>query len=131
MQLRTRTVQAAALTAALAAPLLAAGPAAASGGHHGVTNSGSCSQHGTFKLTAKHDDAALEVEYEVDTNRVGQRFTVRLTDNGTVILKRTLTTAGRSGSFSVSKRTADRAGSDVIRARAVSGTNVCGGRVSV
>lgn len=128
MQLATRSVSAAAIAVALTVPLLAAaGPAAARG--HGVTNHGSCSRHGTFKLTAKHDDRAIEIEYEVDTNRAGQRFTVRLTDNGAVIAKRSATTGGRSGSFTVSKRTADRAGADTVRARAVSGRNVCGGRV--
>lgn len=129
MQTVTRTLSGTTLAAALTVPLLwAAGPAAAASGH-GVTNRGSCSQHGSFKLSAKHDDAAIEIEYEVDTNRSGQRFAVRLTDNGTVIAKRTATTAGRSGSFTIAKRTADRAGADRIRARAVSGRNVCGGHV--
>lgn len=128
MQLVTRTLSGAAIAAALTVPLLyAAGPAAASG--HGVTNTGSCSRHGSFKLTAKHDDSLIEIEYEVDTNVSGQRFAVRLTDNGAVILKRSAMTGGRSGSFSVSKRTANRVGADTIRAHAVSGRNVCGGHV--
>ena len=62
---------------------------AASGEHGGVTNQGSWSTHGTFKLTAKRDDTAIEIEYEIDTNRAGQQFAVRLTDKGTVIAKRT------------------------------------------
>jgi hypothetical protein len=128
-----RVLSAATIAGALAAPVLwAAGPAFAShGGGGGVTNSGSCSQQGVFKLKAKHDDGAIEVEYEVDTNRAGQTFAVRLTDNGTVILNRTATTHAPSGSFTVEKRTANRAGSDVIRARAVSGGNVCRGSVTV
>lgn len=131
MQLLTRTLSGAAIAAALTVPLLAtAGPAVASDGH-GVTSTGSCSRHGTFKLTAKHDDAAIEIEYEVDTNRAGQTFAVRLTDNGAVIAKRTATTTAPSGSFTVSKRTANRAGIDTIRAHAVSGANVCGGHVSL
>ena len=32
-----------------------------------------------FKLKAKHDNALIQVEYEVDTNRVGQAWAVRLT----------------------------------------------------
>lgn len=131
MQPITRTLSGTALAAALTVPLLwAAGPAAASSGS-GVTHRGSCSQHGTFKLSAKHDDSVIEIEYEVDTNVAGQRFQVRLTDNGQVIAKRVATTAGRSGSFTIHKRTADRAGADTIRAHAVSGRNVCGGHVRV
>ncbi len=131
--LTIRALSAAAVAGALSAPLLwAAGPALASqGGGSAVTKSGSCSERGVFTLKAKHDDAAIEVEYEVDTNRSGQTFNVRLTDNGTVILSRTVTTTAPSGSFTVSKRTANRAGSDVIRARAVSGANVCGGSVTL
>jgi hypothetical protein len=131
MQITVRALSVATLAGALAAPLLwTAGPASASGGG-AVTKSGSCSQQGVFTLKAKHDDGALEVEYEVDTNRAGQTFAVRLSDNGTVFLQRTVTTTAPSGSFTVSKRTANRAGSDVIRARAVSGSNVCGGSVTV
>jgi hypothetical protein len=127
-----RALSTATIAGALAAPiLLAAGPAFASHGGGGVAKSGSCSQHGVFTLKAKHDDAAIEVEYQVDTNRAGQTFTVRLTDNGTVVLARTVTTAAPSGSFTVSKRIADRAGTDTIRARAVSGGNVCAGSVTL
>jgi hypothetical protein len=129
--LTSRAASAAVIAGALAGPLfLAAGPAFASHGG-GVATSGSCSQRGVFTLKAKHDDAAIEVEYQVDTNRAGQAFHVRLTDNGTVFLDRTVTTTAPSGSFTVNKRTADRAGADVIRARAVSGTNTCGGSVTV
>lgn len=120
-------------TVALAAGLFAAaGPASAShGGGQRVTDSGACSQRGHFELKAKHDDSKIEVEYEVDTNRVGQAFTVRLTDNGDVIAHRTVTTHAPSGSFSINKLAANRAGTDKIRARAVHGDNVCRGGVSL
>jgi hypothetical protein len=134
MKLITRTLPAVAITtAALATGLFAAaGPAAAShGGGQKVAASGACSQRGTYKLTAKHDNARIEVEYEVDTNRVGQSFTVRLTDNGDVIAHRTVKTHAPSGSFSINKLAADRTGTDKIRARAVHGDNVCRGVVSL
>src|SRR4051794_29444723 len=102
----THTLPGVALTTvALAAGLFAAaGPASAShGGGQAVTDSGACSQRGTYTLKAKPDDAGLEVEYEVDTNRVGQIFTVRLTDNGDVIAHRTVTTHAPSGSFTIHK----------------------------
>jgi hypothetical protein len=134
MKLITHTLPAAALTtAALAAGLFAAaGPASAShGGGDRVVSSGQCTQRGTYTLKAKHDDAALEIEYEVDTNRVGQTFVVRLTDDGNLIAKRTVTTTAPSGSFSIQKRTANLAGTDTIRARAVHGDNVCRGVVNL
>jgi hypothetical protein len=130
----SHTLPAVALTtAALATGLFAAaGPASAShGGGQRVTDSGSCSQRGNFVLKAKHDDTNIEVEYEVDTNRVGQSFTVRLTDNGDVIAHRTVKTHAPSGSFSINKLAADRTGTDKIRARAVHGDNVCRGVVSL
>jgi hypothetical protein len=132
MKLTTQTLPAVAIaTVALAAGLFAAaGPASASHGHGDrVTASGDCSQRGTFKLAAKHDDASIEVEYEVDTNRVGQTFTVRLTDNGDIIATRTVTTHAPSGSFTVNKLTANRSGTDTIRARAIHGDNTCRGVV--
>jgi hypothetical protein len=133
MKLTTHLPAAALATATLAAGLFAAaGPANAShGGDLGVATSGHCSQQGTFKLKAKHDDAAIEIEYEVDTNRVGQTFAVRLTDNGNVIAKRTVTTQAPSGSFTVHKLAANQAGTDKIRAHAVHGDNVCRGVVSL
>ena len=134
MKLITRTLPATTLaTAAIAAGLFAAaGPASAShGGDQRVIASGDCSQRGTYKLKAKPDDASIEVEYEVNTNRVGQTFSVRLTDNGNVIAKRSVTTHGVSGSFSISKLTDNLAGTDTIRARAVHGDNVCRGVVQL
>jgi hypothetical protein len=130
MKFVNRTITGTALAAVLGAPLLwAAGPAVASGA--GVTSHGSCSQRGTFELKAKHDDGAIEVEYEVDTNVGGQQFTVRLTDNGVVIARRMPTTGARRGSFTVHTRTSNRAGADTIRAHAVFASNTCGGRVRV
>lgn len=130
MNVPTRTLSAAALAAALSAGLLASATTASASGP-GVRSTGACSHLGTYKLTAKHDDGAIEVEYEVDTNVVGQTFHVRLTDNGVVIARRTATTHAPSGSFSVAKRTPDRAGSDTIRAHATSGANACGGAVTL
>jgi len=111
----------AAITIGLAAPLVVtATPAFASGGGGGVSSSGACTNGGHFELKAKHDDGSIEMEYEVDSNRAGQVWAVRITDNGTVVVSRHATTAGRSGSFTVRKTIADRPGPDKIRARATS-----------
>jgi hypothetical protein len=138
MQNPTRTrllITAAAMTVGLAAPpLVASAPAFASGGNgggHGVSSSGACTNGGHFKLKAKHDDGKIEMEYEVDTNHAGQVWAVRITDNGAVVVKRHATTAGRSGSFTIRKRIADRAGQDKIRAHATFRNHTCRGAVTL
>lgn len=103
----------------------------ASGG--GVRTSGSCSMSGTWKITAKHDNGALEVQAEVDTNRAGQHFTWRLTDDGVRVASGTAVTTAPSGSFEVNRHIANRAGTDKITFRAVNTAsgNTCTGSVSI
>ena len=121
----------AAITVSLTAPvLIAATPAFASGGG-GVKSSGACTNGGHFELKAKHDDGKIEMEYEVDSNRAGQVWAVRITDNGATVVSRHATTAGRSGSFTVRKTIADRPGPDKIRARATFQNHTCGGTVTL
>jgi hypothetical protein len=104
-------------TAALFAVPAVAAPAQAQGGD-AVSNSAACAT-GTIKVKAKVDDGALEVEGEVDTNRVGQTWNWRIVRNGTIAAKGSKVTAAPSGSFSVNRRIANPAGQDTIRFRAV------------
>jgi hypothetical protein len=129
---RTRLLMTtAAITVSLAAPLLAAAtPAFASGGG-GVSSSGACTNGGHFKLSAKHDNGAIEMEYQVDSNRAGQVWAVQITDNGTVVVSRHATTAGPSGSFTIRKVIADRPGPDKIQAHATFKNHTCGGTVTL
>ena len=85
---------------------------------------------GVWKLKAKADNGGLEVEYELDTNRSGQTWQVRIFDNGTRVARTTRTTAAPSGSFSVNRLIANRSGSDVIVARAIRGNTTCTGTVT-
>jgi hypothetical protein len=122
----------AALTLSLTAPLLAATtPAFASGGGGGVSASGACANGGHFKLKAKHDDRAIELEYQVDSNRAGQVWKVRITDNGAVVVSRHATTMGPSGSFTIRKVIANRPGPDKIHARATFKNHTYGGTVTL
>ena len=105
--------------------------APASHGGDAVRANGGCSGSAVWKLKAKADNGALEVEFEVDSNVTGQVWKVRLKDNGERFFAGKRTTAGASGSFSVHQTTANRAGSDVIRARAVHGDQVCRGTLTV
>jgi hypothetical protein len=135
MQINTRTrllMTAAAITVSLGAPIAAtATPAFASGGGGGVKASGACTNGGHFTLKAKHDDGRIELEYEVDSNRAGQVWAVRITDNGAVVVSRNATTAGPSGSFTIEKKIASRAGADHIHARATFKDHTCRGSVTL
>jgi hypothetical protein len=126
----TRTLTATAVIAG-ALGVFAAPASASHGGGGGVQNHGSCVNGGTFKLKAKHDDGRIEVQYEVDTNRAGQVWHVRLTDNGKTIFRGTRATKAPSGSFEINKHVANRVGSDSIRAHASFRARTCGGHVSV
>jgi hypothetical protein len=128
----TRSLTTAAVLAAFATPVALAAPALASGGSGGgVSSSGACAGGGVYKLKAKHDHALIQVEYEVDTNRVGQVWAVRITDNGATIYSGTVKTTAPSGSFTIHKATANRTGTDTIRAHATMGTHSCGGTVAL
>jgi hypothetical protein len=120
----TATLAAVAATMAMAVPAQAQGAKA-------VKAHGTCTSGATWKLKAKHDDARVEWEFEVDTNRNGQAWAVRVTDSGSTVFSGTATTVAPSGSFSVERKTADRAGADVIRASATRGGASCTGSVTV
>jgi hypothetical protein len=118
MNTKTTTAKASllAIAALLAVPAVAT-PAQAQGGD-AVSSSAACAT-GTIKVKAKTDDGMLEVEGEVDTNRVGQSWNWRIVRNGTVAARGSKVTAAPSGSFSVNRRIANPVGQDTIRFRAV------------
>jgi hypothetical protein len=84
-----------------------------------VVKRGSCSAASDWKLKLSPQDGNIEVEFEVDSNVVGQTWQVRLTKNGTQIFSGTKVTQAPSGSFTVRKVTSNPAGTDTIRGRAV------------
>ena len=80
-----------------------------------MRTSGACST-GSWKLKAKAEDRRIEVELELDTNRVGQTWRYSVTDNGVALWSGSGITAAPSGSFEVRRVVTNRAGSDVLRA---------------
>lgn len=127
---RRQTGTALLITAALlSAPAVTATPAFAKDGGQTVEARGACIGGGAWHLKAKHDDARIEVEYEVDTNRPGQVWRVMLTDNNARIFAGNRRTAAPSGAFTVRLLAADRPGIDTIRAHATLGSRSCGGVV--
>lgn len=118
--------------AAIGAGLVSVSPPATAGDDdERVEVSGPCTGGGgRWELKAKFDDGRIEWEFEVDTNVTGQSFAVRVTDNGAQVFRGQRVTRGPSGSFSLERTTANRAGTDVIRAVARRGENqVCRGTV--
>ena len=130
--MNARRTSAAALVATVAASVAVgvATPAAYAKGGDAVRSSKACST-GTLKLKAKHDDGRIEVEAEVDTNRNGQRWAVRILDNNVTAWKGARTTHAPSGSFSIEKRIANKAGKDVVKVRVARGKTVCSTSVSL
>lgn len=81
-----------------------------------VRKSGHCSQTSTWQLKAKADNGRIETEFEVDSNVVGQTWSVRLLDNGTKVAAGKATTVAPSGSFEFRRIIANKSGSDTITA---------------
>ena len=127
-----RNIARAGLAVALAGSLALPTAAHASGADD-VIHQGSCTGTADWRLKAKPDNNRIELEFEVDSNRVGQNWNVKIFHDGQRILNGTRTTAGASGSFAVHKLTANHAGRDQFRATAtrVGGTQTCTGRVAL
>lgn len=117
--MRTTLVTTSAAALALGLLTLAVPTASAQGGGGVVRASGSCSASTDWKLKAKPADSRLEIEFQVDSNVSGQTWAVKITDNGARVFAGTRMTAGPSGSFSVDRKIADRAGADTLVATAM------------
>lgn len=109
-----------------------AGSASAKGGGD-VRASGACSAASDWKLKAKPDNGRIEVEFEVDSNKVGQTWAVKITDQGVTVLSGNRVTVAPSGSFTARVLTANRAGADtfVATARNAATGETCRGSLSI
>jgi hypothetical protein len=98
---------------ALAAPALPASAGTA------VTRTGACSGPSTWKLKLSRDNGVIEVEFEVDSNVVGQTWRVRIFENGSRIFAGRRTTKAPDADFHVRRTANNTPGTDFFRARAV------------
>ena len=105
------------LAAIAALALLPAAASAKHGGDRGVRVAGSCDSGATSKLKLKNDGGVIEVEFEVDHNRVGKRWRVTLVRDGNVVFRGHRTTTAPSGSFSLERRIRNLPGADRVTAR--------------
>jgi hypothetical protein len=132
--MKTRTAFAALTLSALALPLAGMAPATAS---HGVANAvrshGGCGGPAVWKMKAKPDNGKIQLEAEVDSNRSGQVWDWKIKHNGNRVANGSSTTHGASGSFTVARRMANKAGTDTFVFRAVRRAtgDVCRGTVSL
>jgi hypothetical protein len=115
----------------VAAAVASAAPALAKSGE--VRKAGTCTAHSTWKLKAAPDNGRLEVQFEVDSNVVGQTWSWKLFDNNTQVSTGTAKTTAPSGSFEVRRLIANKAGADNIRARATNPASgeVCQGTLAI
>jgi hypothetical protein len=103
-----------------------------SGGSKARRTAGTCTGRSSAKLKVKPRNGRFETEFEVDQNRNGVRWTVRIRRDGKSVVKTRATTKAPSGSFSVERRLRNPAGRDRIVARATSpSAEVCKAAVTV
>jgi hypothetical protein len=110
----TRRTAAAMFGGAVLLGTLAVGTPAASAKAGDVRVSARCSGSTRIDLKLGKRDGGIETEVEVDSNRNGQRWTVRMRDDGVLVLNSSRVTQAPSGSFSIEKHIADRAGTDSV-----------------
>ena len=125
----TKTIAVVSLALAALVAALAAGPAVAKDGD--ILRAGTCTGATTSKLKLSPENGRIEVEFEVDQNRNGVRWTVTLRRNGNRIARLTRTTRPPSGSFEARVVAGNRPGADASRARATSPSGeVCTARAT-
>jgi len=92
---------------------------------------GTCTKSSASKLKLSEEDGRIEVEFEVDQNRNGVRWTVVLVQNGKQLRRVTRVTKAPSGSFEVRVVAPNTSGTDTFAARATSpSSEVCSARAS-
>ena len=116
---------------AVAAALAATAAPVASAKDGDVRVRGTCTKASSAKLNLSREDGRVEVEFEVDQNRVGVRWGVVLRRNGSIAATRTRVTRAPSGSFTVRILTRDRAGADSFVVQARRAGERCAARASI
>ena len=114
--MKTHTRRIVSLAIAVLVALVVMAPAAAKDGD--VLVRGTCTGPSSSKLKLGEEDGRIEVEFEVDQNRNGVRWTVVLRRPTSVVARATAVTRGPSGSFELRRVVGNQAGDDRITARA-------------
>ena len=113
--------------AALGLSMAAAVPAMANDAD--VTRTGNCSGAARTKLTLSPENrGTMEIDFEVDASRLGQRWKVTMFKSGRRVHEVVRATRGRSGSFTAHKLVSNRNGLVRVRAVRLGDGQRCGAR---
>jgi hypothetical protein len=113
--------------AILALAVFTLGPASIASAKDGdVRANGTCTGASSAKIKLSPENGRIEVEFEVDQNRNGRVWNVRLFGNGVRMFAGQATTRAPSGSFELRRVIANRSGPDRVSGRA---TNPATGEV--
>jgi hypothetical protein len=103
--------------AAVMAMALATGPAALAN-KDDVIREGRCTGATSWKLKLSPENGRIEVEFEVDQNKVGRRWKFTLKKNGNRFFRGFRRTTAPSGSFELRRVASNAAGNDFVVAKA-------------
>ncbi len=107
-------------------------PASALAKNGDIQRAGTCTKNSTTKIKLKLDNGRIETEFQVDQNRNGIKWTVKLRRNGTLAATANPTTHAPSGSFTVRRTLGNGPGPDTISGRATSPSGeVCTARATM
>ncbi|MEP1125267.1 MAG: hypothetical protein ABJH68_15385 [Ilumatobacter sp.] len=130
--MKTRIVRSvtASAVAIVAVGAIGVGPVSAKAGD--IVKKGDCSGSTDYKFKVQPRGSTFEYEFEVDSNRNGQTWNVRITDNAAAVVTGARKTVAPSGSFTVRGRTANRSGQDAFVAKATNPATgeTCTARIS-
>ncbi len=110
----------------ICAALAVGSPALAKDGD--VRVAGKCSAGSAAKLKLSPENGRIAVEFEVDQNRNGVRWTVVLNRAGVRVARQARVTKAPSGSFTARKVISNSSGSDVVTATARRAGETCTAR---
>lgn len=105
-------------TVTSAAALLALGALPATARDGDVIRRGDCAGATNWKIKASPENGRIEVESEIDSNRVGQTWRWRLVHDGSLTARGRARTTAPSGSFEVRRVVVDLRGTDTLKFRA-------------
>jgi hypothetical protein len=130
LKTHTRWARVGALALVATTVLLPAASAEAKDGD--IIKRGNCSARADWKLKASPENGRIEVEGEVDSNRVGQKWDWRIKHNGSLSFSGTKETQAPSGSFEVRRVLVNVRGDDriVFRAENRRSGQVCRGALT-
>jgi hypothetical protein len=96
-----------------------------------VDKHGRCSGAAHWELDADHEGGRLEMEFEVNAQKAGVNWKVKLSHNGSVFDSLTKTT-NHEGNFEVDRYVKDASGTDTLGAKATSPSGqVCKAQLSI